>query len=604
MTVFNVIQLFGGLALFLYGMTAMGNGLEKLAGSRLESILRQLTSNPIKAVLLGTVVTAVIQSSSATTVIIVGLVNSGIIQLSQAIGVIMGANIGTTVTAQILRLADLQGDNMLVNFFKPTTLAPMAAAIGIVLYLFFKSAKKHNLGQIFLGFGILFTGMFAMENALSPLRSDPTFISLFSTLQNPLLGVLAGALFTALIQSSSASVGILQAIASTGILPWASAVPIILGQNIGTTITAMLASIGTNRSARRSAIVHVYFNIIGTIVFLIGTYAVTHTIGLPFWNDNITRTGIANFHTIFNITMTLLLLPFTKGLAKLAYMTLPITQEERDAKAPEMPVLDNLLLQKSPGLAIAQSKSALETMGVYAVKTYGLSIQQIFNYNQEEASQAEKIENSTDALEVALDHYLVRITEKDLSAEENREVNKMMTVVTEYERIGDYGISLLNRAGEIHDKGIVFTEAAKTELTRLDKAVQEILDLTVRAFSLNSESLAWRIEPLQQTIERMCFILKEKHIERLKNNQCSVDAGIVFINILQQLERISDHCSNVAALVLAAQMGLDAPYDSHELRRRLHAGAEYNYNQLLQNYQLQYLSDLVAEGDSVPVRRG
>lgn len=594
MSFFDAVNLAGGLALFLYGMSAMGSGLEKFAGGKLEGILRRLTSNTLSAVMFGALITAVIQSSSATTVIVVGLVNAGIMQLSQAIGVIMGANIGTTITSQILRLSDISSDSLLLQLLKPSTIAPIFAIIGAVMFVFMKSKKTNDLGQIFLGFGILFTGMFTMEGAVAPLRDSPLFLQLFSTLTNPVLGVLAGALVTAAIQSSSASIGILQALSSTGSITWGAAVPIILGQNIGTTITSMLSSVGASRNARRSAIVHLYFNIIGTLLFLVGIYSLKAAVGIPFWDDVISRGGIANFHTIFNVGTTLLFLPFTKVLSRLAYLTIPVSEEEKGSAAPDMPVLDERLLV-SPPVAVQQAKSAVDAMGQYARQNLLDVFPLLFRYQADVVTQVEQREVALDQMEANIDDYLVRISDEALSENENRIVSQMFSQVTEFERIGDYAINLMNRAAEMADKDITFTPVAQRELRHLFGALEEIVDMSVRCYIHTDAVLAGRVEPLEQTIDRMCDLLKDKHIDRLKNNQCTIDAGIIFLNLLTNLERVADHCSNVAALVMGGELDVDEMFDVHALRKRLHAGYEEQYNTLLESYQLKYLSPMEKE---------
>ena len=589
MSVFNVISLLGGLGLFLYGMGTMGSGLEKLAGSKLEGILKRLTSNPIKGVVFGAVLTAAIQSSSATTVIVVGLVNSGIMQLHQAIGVIMGANIGTTVTAQILRLSDISSDNFFLQMLKPTTLAPIVCAIGAVLFMFAKSAKRRNLGQILLGFGVLFTGMFSMEAAVVPLRESETFIHLLSTLQNPILGVIVGAVFTAIIQSSSASVGILQALSTTGVVSWATALPIILGQNIGTCITPILASIGASKGAKRSAFVHLYFNIIGTTIFLIGIYSYKALVGIPFWLEPIGRGDIANFHTIFNVVVTLLFLPFTKVLARLAEWTIRTTKADAQG-TPDVPVLEDRLLM-SPALALQQAREAVICMADNARSNYSRAVPLLFSYNEKQVKQIEDAESVVDKLEVGISNYLIRMADKQLSEQESHTVSELLNLITEFERIGDYAINVVERAGEIYDKHIVFSEQARRELKLLDEAINEIIDLATQCFVKGDLDLADRVEPLEETIDSMCDVLRTTHIERLKKGICAIENGVVFLEILTNLERISDHCSNIAAHIIGrATKGED--FDAHELRRRLHEGNVEKYNSLQAEYRQKYYAPL------------
>ncbi len=443
MDIFNVITLAGGLAMFLYGMSAMGSGLEKLSGGRLERILEKLTNNVLKSVLFGMLVTACIQSSSATTVIVVGFVNAGIMRLRQAIGVIMGANIGTTITAQILRLSDLSGDNIFLRLLKPTALAPIVAIIGIVLFMFCKKASKKDLGQILLGFGILFQGMFVMEGAMEPLQQSEAFGNFLITLSNPIFGVLAGAIVTAIIQSSSASVGILQALSSTGKVTYSIAFPIIMGQNIGTCITSLLASIGTSKNAKRTAMVHLYFNVIGTILFLIGTYAIQYTIGFSFWETPIDRGGIANFHTLFNVVVTLVFIPFTKLLEKLACMTIR-DKDGKDAQ-PVNEILDERFLV-SPSLALQKCTSTVERMAALAKENFSAIIVLFEKYDPKAADRIRENEDAIDKMEDKLGQYLLKLTQKELNESENKTVTELLHLINEFERIGDYAINVLESA--------------------------------------------------------------------------------------------------------------------------------------------------------------
>ncbi|MEG2500747.1 MAG: Na/Pi cotransporter family protein [Oscillospiraceae bacterium] len=586
MTIFDTINVAGGLALFLYGMTIMGSGLEKLAGGKMESILQKLTSSTWRSVVLGAVITGLIQSSSGTTVIVVGLVNSGIMQLTQAIGVIMGANIGTTITGQLIRLSEINGSSIILQMLKPSTFAPIVAFIGAILYVFIKkSPKKRNIGQIMLGFGILFTGIFTMERAVSGLRDSAVFVKLFTTLQNPIVGVLAGALVTVLLQSSSASVGILQALSSTGLVTWGSAIPIILGQNIGTCSTPMIASIGASKGAKRSAIVHLYFNIIGTVVFLIAIYGFKSAVGIPFWNDVMGKGDIANFHTIFNVVVTLMFLPFTKVLAKLAELTIPDKEEE--AVDLEMPVLDSRLLG-SPSVAIQQAKYAVEVMAKNARANCADAIPVLFSHNAETLSLIDSREAICDKLEVDVSNYLIKITDKELSEREAQGVNELLHYVVEYERIGDYAINIQGRSGEIFDKEISFSASAKQELELVAAAACEIIDIATQSFSLDDIKIAMQVEPLEETIDLMIENLRDKHITRLKDGVCALESGIIFLEILTNLERIGDHCSNIAARLIGSE-AVDGHFDAHELRRSMHAGDVPGYNKMLDAYKAKYL---------------
>ncbi|MBO1680757.1 Na/Pi cotransporter family protein [Bittarella massiliensis (ex Durand et al. 2017)] len=586
MNFFNFLSLAGGLAMFLYGMNIMGSGLEKLAGSKLEIILTKMTSNIFKSVLLGALITAVIQSSSATTVIVVGLVNSGILKLDRAIGIIMGANIGTTITAQILALGDISSSNFFLQLVKPTALAPMMAAIGIVFFMFLQGNKQKNLGQILMGFGILFIGMQSMEGSMAPLRDLPQFADILTALSNPILGVLAGTILTAVIQSSSASVGILQAVSSTGQLRYSTAIPIIMGQNIGTCITAILASIGANKNAKRAAAVHLYFNVIGTTVFLTAIYAIQHLVGFGFWNEAITRADIANFHTIFNICTTVLLVPFYKVLGKLAEMSIRSKKGEEDL-TPEVPLLDERLLA-SPGLAIEQARSVVLKMGEYGQKNCSKMVSQLFSYDQKTADSIAEYESAIDKMEVTLSRYLLKLTNQPLSDQESRQVSEMFWLVTEFERIGDYAINVLERGGEIADKKVVLSDMAKGELIVLDKAIGEILGKAVAAFRDRDVEVAREIEPLEETIDQIKDELKAQHIERLKQGTCSIDAGVIFLEILTNLERIADHCSNIAAYVVGYEGEQKGDFDAHQYRQTLHDGREEEYNRLYQEYSEKY----------------
>ncbi|MDL2254374.1 Na/Pi cotransporter family protein [Ruminococcaceae bacterium OttesenSCG-928-I18] len=595
MSFFDFVALAGGLALFLYGMTIMGNGLEKVAGGRTESILQKLTSSTFKGVAFGAVVTALIQSSSGTTVIIIGLVNSGIMQLQQAVGVIMGANIGTTVTAQLLRLTDITGENFFMRLLKPSTLAPAIAFVGMLFFVFMKSAKKKNIGQILLGFGILFTGMFAMEGAVLPLRDSPLFIQLFSGLSNPLLGVLAGALVTAVIQSSSASVGILQALTVTGAVTWGSAIPIILGQNIGTCATGLIASIGASRAAKRVAYCHLYFNILGSALFIAIIYTIKALIGIPGWDDPVGKGGVANFHTLFNVAATLVFLPFAKLLVRLSEMTV------RDKPGDDHPELEATLLDErlytSPSVAIAQARKAVEQMANIGRMIQKDAVSVLVKYDKESFDLAQQREDVIDKLDVSITNYLVDMNELDLSEYESREVTTLLTFVTEYERIGDYAINVVERGGEVFDKEIRFSEDAQRELNVLNDAVGEIFDLSTQAFVHSDTDVAARVEPLEETIDSICETLRERHIDRLKNGQCYIEAGIVFLEVLTDYERISDHCSNIAARLLSLEAEV---MDPHELRRNLHSGGEPRYNEMAQQYRKKYfaLLDDAKEDDS------
>ncbi len=588
MTILNFISMGGGVALFLYGMSVMGNGLEKLAGGRMEKALERLTNNIFLSVLLGAVVTATIQSSSATTVIVVGLVNAGVMKLRQAVGVIMGANIGTTVTAQIIRLSDIQSDSLMMQLFKPSTLAPLAATVGILLYMAAKGVKKRELGQMLVGFGILFSGMFAMEAAVRPLQVSESLPHIMTAMSHiPVLGVLAGALVTAAIQSSSASVGILQAIASTGVISCSTAFPIIMGQNIGTCITPILASIGASKNAKRSALVHLYFNLIGTLVFLVAVYGGTALLGAPsFWNDPVGRTGIANFHTLFNVGVTLLLIPFAGLIERIARGSVkdePETEQEK-----ELALLDDRLL-KSPAIALQQVDHVIGSMGELALQNYLDSVSLLVRYDPKMVEQVDRVESLIDRIEDRLENYMISLSSEELSQGESRSISTKLHLVKDYERIGDYSTNLTECAQELEQNRISFTQQALDEIDVLVRAVNEILEISNAACVSMDPVAARRIEPLEETIDAIVERLKDMHVERLKAGLCSVHAGIVFLEILTNLERIADHCSNIGLHIISSRQ--DAMrYESHEYIKRAHEATDAEYVRFFEEDMKRYYS--------------
>ena len=582
MTVFNVFSLLGGLALFLFGMDIMGKALEKQAGGQLQKILSKLTDNPLKGFFLGLCVTAVIQSSSATTVMVVGFVNSGIMELHQAIGVIMGSNVGTTVTSWILSLSGLQGDSLLINLLKPTSFSPLLAFIGILLYMC-KSEKKKGVGTILIGFAVLMTGMTTMSNAVLPLQNETWFTSLFTRFSNPLLGVLVGALVTGIIQSSSASVGILQALSATGVITYGSAIPIIMGQNIGTCVTALLSSVGANKNARRAAMVHLYFNIIGSVILLALVYAVQFTIGIPMWGDVMNKSSIANIHTLSSVCAMLLFLPCSSVLSKLAMLTVPDSAEE--AQELSMPVLDERLF-KSPAVALQQAKNAVVKMSRRAARNVTLATPLLLKMDEDVVSAIDVRENLIDRMEVDISNYLIKLADQELGDAESHEVTELLNFVTECERIGDYAVNIKEKAQELTDKEVTFSEKAQQELKLLDNALEKILTLTTDAFEFDDARTASQVEPLEQVIDILVERLRAQHIKRLKDGACSIDTGVVYLDVLNNVERISDHCSNIAARLVGMEAGED--YDSHTLKNMMHHNPtkEYmlNYEQCRKDY--------------------
>lgn len=586
-----MISLFGGLALFLYGMSVLGGSLEKASGGRLETTLEKMTNNVFTGVAFGALVTAAIQSSSATTVIVVGLVNARVLKLRNAIGVIMGANIGTTITAHILRLSDIEGDNLFLMLLKPSSLAPLAAALGILLYMVSKRDQMRNVGLLLLGFSILFTGMFAMEAAVTPLRDEPWFATMFATFRNPVIGVLVGTFVTAAIQSSAASVGILQALSATGFITYSMAFPIIMGQNIGTCITPILASIGASKNAKRSAVVHVTFNILGTVVFLAACYAIQYTIGFPFWDTPINKGGIANFHTIFNITVTVLFMPFTRLLEKIACA---IVRDKQGAESePEAVTLDERLLV-SPGLAVQHVRKALTQMAGFVQTNYQLSTGLLYEFDQKVFERVNENEDVVDKLQDRVETYLIKLSEKELTDAESRSVTELLHVCEEYERMADHCENLAERGQKLFADRSSFSKRAGAELQLLSEAVGEILGLAVDCFERDDMRSASSVEPLEQVIDEVQQALKDRHIERLRKGKCTVDAAFPFVEALTDLERISDHCSNVALAVLtyAAEDNL---FDKHDYVKQLRETNQAFFTSTYEAYTEKYYNRLKRE---------
>lgn len=571
MNIFSVLTLIGGLALFLYGMNVMGGGLEKLAGGKLEKIFEKLTSNPLKAVLLGMTVTAVIQSSSATTVMLVGFVNAGIMKLHQAIGVIMGANIGTTVTAWILSLSGVEGDSFLIQMLKPSSFSPVLAVIGVVFLTFSKNGKRKDIGTIFLGFAVLMFGMDMMSGAVEPLKDVPEFANILLLFRNPLLGVLAGALLTAIIQSSSASVGILQALSSTGAIKFGAALPIILGQNIGTCVTALLSSIGTSKNAKRVAVVHLYFNIIGTVLFLAVFYTLNAVFSFPFMNDTVGAANIAIVHTIFNFTTTLVLLPFIKLLEKLAYLTIKDSRNEQPVSAEDQfKLLDERFLQ-SPSFAIEQCRTVASNMADISRRSILLAMELFENYSDDKAEQISSMESAVDMYEDRLGAYLVKLSSTDLSYRDSQSVATLLHTIGDFERISDHAKNMAETAKEKHDKDIEFSVQAVKELKVICEAVKEILDLAVKAFTEQDLYSAYLVEPLEEVVDQLRTKLKSRHVKRLQRGMCTIELGFIFTDLLTNLERVSDHCSNIAVCLVQVN---DDNFETHEYLRTVKTSGE------------------------------
>lgn len=562
MNLFSVLSLIGGLALFLYGMNVMGGGLEKLAGGKLEQIFEKLTSNPIKAVLLGTAVTAVIQSSSATTVMLVGFVNAGIMKLHSAIGIIMGANIGTTVTSWILSLSSISGDSIWIKLIKPESFSPILAIIGVAILTMSKNGKKRDIATIMVGFAVLMFGMTMMSDSVAPLKNNPQFAQILLLFKNPILGVIAGALLTAVIQSSSASVGILQALSATGAITFGSALPIILGQNIGTCVTAMLSSIGANKNAKRVAFVHLYFNIIGTVLFLTVFYIANALLHFSFIDDVMGASNIAIVHTIFNMSTTIVLLPFTKVLEKLAYLTVRDDKKEiSNTIDQQFRILDDRFLQ-SPSFAIEKCRDLTNHMGEIAKESINLAIDLALNeYDEEKVIKINSNEKAVDMYEDRLGTYLVKLSSKDLSEKDSQSVSTILHVIGDFERINDHAQNIVEVAKEKHEKNVDFSLQAVSELKVICSAVKENLELAISAFENHDLQTAAKVEPLEEVVDQLRTRLKNRHVKRLQQGECTIENGFIFTDLLTNLERVSDHCSNIAVCLIQVD---DESFDTHE----------------------------------------
>ena len=589
MDITHITSLLGGIALFLYGMSIMGAGLEKLAGGKMQGVLQKLTSSTLKGVIFGTLITAVIQSSAGTVVICVGLVNSGIMTLPQSVGVIMGANIGTTVTGQLIRMADISGDSLWLTLMQPKTFAPVVAFIGCIFYVFIRNAKKKNIGQIMLGFGILFTGMSLMDTGVAPLKESAMFQNLFVSMSNPILGVLVGLVATVIIQSSSASVGILQALSSTGLVTFGSAIPIILGAHIGTAFTPLLTIGGSSKDGKRAAFIHLYFNIIGSIVVMALIYAIQYTIGIPMWYDVMNKSSIANIHSLSSVAAMLLLLPFNGLLVKISCMTVRDSAEE--AQELTMPVLDERLY-KSPAVALQQAKSAVVKMSRRAARNVSLATPLLLKMDEEVVSAINVREHLIDRMEVEISNYLIKMTDQELGDDESHAVTELLNFVTEYERIGDYAVNIMEKAQELADKEAAFSDHAKSELKILDAALEKILQLTDDAFESSDLQAARQVEPIEEVIDILVERLRDQHIKRLKEGVCSIDTGVVFLDVLNNAERISDHCSNIAARLVGMEAGED--YDSHTLKSMMHHNPSKEYLLAYEECRKEYLVPLEA----------
>ena len=579
MTIFNALTMLGGLCLFLFGMNVMGEALERRAGNGLRTLIGRITDRPVMGFLTGLGVTSIIQSSSATTVMVVGFVNSGLMTLRQAINVIMGANVGTTVTAWLLSLTGIDSSNVLVSLLKPSAFTPVLALIGIVLYLFVKNDRKKDTGLILLGFATLMFGMETMSGAVSGLKDVPAFTNLFVLFKNPVLGVLVGMILTAIIQSSSASVGILQALAVTGSVSYAAAIPIIMGQNIGTCVTALLSSFGTNKNAKRAAVVHLSFNVIGTVVWLTMFSVVSALFRPVLLAAPATYAGIAVAHSAFNILCTLLLYPMSSLLEKLAYKIVPDGKEAEKAVEPD----DRLLA--TPAVALSESERVTCKMAERAADGLRLSLSLLSGYNPEKAAAVRAAEKDTDRYEDMLGTYLTKLSRRQISAEDSAAVSKLLKVIGDFERIADHSVNILQSVEELRDKKTVFSAGAENDLRVLCRALSDILTLTLAAFEENDPKKAADVEPLEQVIDTLRTALRDGHIVRLKNGDCTVEAGFIWSDLLTNMERTADHCSNIAACIIEAdQQDMDLHAFLHDRKRE--KGFAEKYAALMEEYRL------------------
>ena len=566
MDIFSVFTLCGGLAFFLYGMTTMSKSLEKMAGGKLERLLKRMTSNPFKSLLLGAGITIAIQSSSAMTVMLVGLVNSGVMELGQTIGVIMGSNIGTTLTAWILSLTGIESESVFVNLLKPENFSPVIALIGIILIMGSKKQKRRDIGRIMVGFAILMYGMELMKNAVSPLADMPEFSSLLTAFNNPLLGVLVGAVFTGVIQSSAASVGILQALALTGSITYGMAIPIIMGQNIVTCVTALLSAIGVNRNAKRVAVIHISFNVIGTAVCLVLFYGGNAIFHFTFMNQAVGAVGIAFCHTVFNVLTTLMLLPFSRQLEKLARRMI-----RTEDKAEQFAFLDPLLL-RTPSVAISECTAMTNRMGELAHRNILLAIQQFSDYSEEREAEIIQNEDKLDIYEDRLGNYLVQISQHGVSMDDIHTVSRLLHAIGDFERVGDHALNLQESSQELHEKELRFSDDAKAELDVLISALEEIMDEAFGSFASGDLARARSVEPLEETIDQLIEEIRMRHIHRLQTGDCTIQLGFILSDLLTNLERVSDHCSNIAISVIEES---DSDMDPHAYLQDLKTGGAF-----------------------------
>ena len=581
MDLFSVITLLGGLAFFLYGMEVMSGGLERMAGGKLEHSLRRMTSNPFKSLVLGAGITIAIQSSSALTVMLVGLVNSGIMNISQTVGVIMGSNIGTTLTAWLLSMVGLETDNLWLKLLKPENFSLVFALVGIIMIMMSKNSKKKDIGSILVGFAVLMYGMKLMSGAVSPLADMPEFASLLTAFENPILGVIIGAVFTGIIQSSAASVGILQALALTGSITFGMALPIIMGQNIGTCVTALISSIGVSKNAKKVSVVHISFNLIGTAICLILFYGADALIGLPFMDSAIDPFGIALCHTIFNIFTTTILCPFVNMLEGIANKVIRVDEKE---EVQHGAFLDERLL-KTPSVALSEASNMTGKMARIAETSIVASLDLMAAYTDKDMDTVITHEDELDKYEDKLGSFLAQLSGSDLSERDTREISKLLHTIGDFERLGDHAVQVGKCAQEISEKNITFSERAVEEISTMTAAIREIIDLTTRAFVEHDPSLAQRVEPLEQVVDILAARSKKNHIERVQNGKCTIQMGFVLSDLLANYKRISDHCSNIAVAVIESEEG---SFDAHQYLNEVKESGSHNFAQYHAEYCNKY----------------
>lgn len=586
MDFFDLLTMMGGLALFLYGMHMMGEGLSRVSGSKLENILEKLTNNPVKAVLVGAGVTAVIQSSTATIVMVVGFVNSGIMQLEQAVNVIIGANVGTTITAWLLSLTGIESTSFIIQLFKPSSFAPVLALIGVILINFTKKEKHKTVGTVIAGFAILMIGMDTMSGAVKGLADVPEFTNMLTMFSNPLLGVLVGFIMTAIVQSSSASVGILQALSRSGAVTGATAVPVIMGQNIGACITVLISAIGANKDAKKAALMHLYYNIVKTTLFMVVFYAANTFFHFSFMEEAISPLGIALIHSLFNIALCIILLPFSKMFVRLVNLTVPdkVKEGEMSPVDVELKTLDSRFLE-NPGLAIERSRRVAITMAQYSKKSIFTALDLLQSYDADKAAEVEKLEQDIDRFEDEIGTYLVKISGKDMTEKESHVLSILLHCIGDFERISDHALNIKESADEMQERGLVFSDKAMEELTVFMDAIKEILDISFTAFETDSSETAELVEPLEEVIDQLNIEMKKRHIKRLRKGKCTIELGVLLTELTNNFERVADHCSNIAVCLLQVK---EDSYETHEYLDNLKESENINFRGKVLAYAEKY----------------